>query len=309
MRIVKCILCIAFLLSQLFCVALAGVYDNGDEYDDPPKIKTPVYAITEGIDLVSTKKLEYGKPRIVIRSVYPKLENNEAENDENITNFNQLIEIILKEAIDDYTNLVQDEQDFQKNLPRKQVRNSLYTDYDTSVIKLKRNRIISLRFTIQGHIAGVKGAYRAHKVLNYNMDEDSIIQLSDLFVDGSDYLNILSKYTSEHLSKHLSNRNMIYQGTTPTLNHFKNWNIKANGLLITFDENEVAPSIYGTQTVLVPFRVLKEVIAHDSPIFDCVKNKYRCARGSILTGGFIDEARRDVKHKTYAGLPLKVSLK
>lgn len=292
----KIFLYFIFLLSSFCCFSLsfAGLYDDGDEFDDPPKIKTPIYAIDKTTDLISKKKLEYGKPRIVVKSVFPLLESNDIEyeedEDDNIKNFNTLISEILQETIEEYTTLVVDNQEAQKKLPKSAIKNSLYTDYDTSVVKPKGHRIISLRFTIQGTVAGLRRAYRAHKVLNYSLDDGRILALSDLFQPSSDYLNIISAYASQRLYKRLSNHVMVANGTMPTLENFKNWNIKANGLLFTFDEEQVAPKILGAQTVFVPFSVLKDVLAKDSPMYDCIKNKRRCANSNILTGGFIDEA-------------------
>lgn len=301
----KKLILISFIISQMqVTVSLGGVYDDGDEYDDPPKIKTPVYALDRSTDLVSTKKIVYSKPRIVVKSVYPQLQSTnvdeDEEEDENIANFNRLIDGVVQETIDDFTNFVRARQDIQKSMQRSVVKNSLYTDYDTSVIKTKGHRIISLRFTIKGTLAGIHYPYRLHRVLNYNLDDSQMIELDDLFKPDSDYLDILSDYCHEQLSKRLPNKSMIDNGTTPILDHFKNWNIKSNGLLITFDENQVAPPVLGAQTVFIPYSVLRKVIASDSPIYDCVKNKRRCARNSLLTGGFIDEAYRTTHHKILA---------
>ncbi|MCW5582533.1 MAG: DUF3298 domain-containing protein [Gammaproteobacteria bacterium] len=68
------------------------------------------------------------------------------------------------------------------------------------------------------------------------------------------------------------------------------WNIKPNGLLITFETGKVAPYIYGPQTVLVPYSALMDVIPPESPIADCITHRSRCLSNNLLTGGFIDEA-------------------
>lgn len=299
----KILIACFFIIVQIqFAVCYAGKYTERDDDYDAPKRKTPVYAIDESINLVSTQKIEYGKPRIIVKSVFPTLENKDDERrpermrgiplDEMdyMDRFNQLISQTIQQIIADYTGLVIKHQEVQKNLSHSDIKNHLYTDYDTSVVRAKRHRIISLRFTIQGKISGVHHAYRSHQVLNYDLNSGEILDLCDLFKADSDYLYILSRYSYAQLSKRLSNKMMVENGTSPTLDHFKNWNIKGNGLLITFDENQVAPAILGAQTVFIPFSILKNEISYHSPLFDCLRNKRSCLRNNLLTGGFIDEA-------------------
>lgn len=309
---------------SLSCLLFAKMSIGADAEDTgSPVIKTPVYSIDDKIKLVSTKKITYPKARVVIRAVYPRLQTNVDEaalkeedtetelganerinddedlleegqtGDVNVDHFNHLVDEMVQETIDQYMDLVAQYKAVQSKIPHTSVRNHLYTDYDASVIKLSGHRIISLRFTIQGTITGMQPRYREHRVLNYNLDNGQIIALEELFRPGTDYLHFLSHYTSARLHQRLANKMMIDTGTEPTLNHFKNWNIKSNGLLITFDENQVGPRIIGAQTVFVPFTKLRNIISSHSPIIDCVKHKSRCMNNNILTGGFIDEAMNE----------------
>jgi hypothetical protein len=132
--------------------------------------------------------------------------------------------------------------------------------------------------------------YHHHFVLNYDLNNNEKINLDDLFSPDADYLPVLSSYTSSVLNRRLRDKQMIADGTAPKPENFKNWNIKPNGLLFTFDEYQVAPYVNGAQTVLVPYSILKKMIDPDSLIANCVTNKKRCSRSNVLTGGFIDEA-------------------
>jgi hypothetical protein len=165
------------------------------------------------------------------------------------------------------------------------------------VIQSKEQNIISIRLSIQGFIAGMAHPYHYHHTLNYNLNTDELMDLSDLFDPESDYLNRIAHYCYEDLSKHLSNKDMIAAGTAPNPSNYRHWNIKPNGLLITFDEYQVAPYANGAQMVLVPYSILESFISPDSPIAYCTKHARRCGANSLLTGGFIDEAI-NTRHRT-----------
>lgn len=116
------------------------------------------------------------------------------------------------------------------------------------------------------------------------------VTLADLFQPNSDYLTVLSNYTKDALMKRLQDKNLIAEGTAPKEDNFKIWNVNPRGLLITFDEAQVAPYVYGTQSVLVPYSVLKPIIKPKSAISACATYRFRCIQNHVLTGGFIDEA-------------------
>lgn len=205
------------------------------------------------------------------------------------TRFNALSLQIVQDEIAKFRNLVKSSAPLQKKMAKGTVTNNLYIDYNTSYIKPKRDHIISIRFSMQAQIS--KGqAYHDYTVLNYNLDKGERIELSDLFLPGSNYLDVLSAYTSRVLQKRLPNQNRVLEGTSPRSENFQVWNIKPTGLLITFSQNQVAPALYGAQTILVPYDAFDQIISPDSTIADCIKHKTKCIRSNLLTGGFIDEA-------------------
>lgn len=259
--------------------------------DDSGKDDARVFHVYGDVNLVSTLAFQYGKPRIVIKSVYPQLESNAA--DEGIDAFNQNVTELINDKINQYKQQVLENQETQKNLQHTKIKNDLYLDYDTSFIQSGKTPIISIRFSVQGYIDGMAHPYHHHFVLNYDLKNNEPIELNELFDPGSDYLTLLSDFTRSVLFERLADKQMIAEGTAPKPDNFKNWNIKPNGLLITFDEYQVAPYINGAQTVLVPYAFLKEILADDSPIADCISHKKRCLRSNLLTGGFIDEARNE----------------
>jgi hypothetical protein len=253
------------------------------------------FHVYDDVDLVSTLKFEYGKPRIIIKVVYPQLAS-ETER-EWIANFNELAAEIVQNAIAAFRNKVRENADQQKALAKNKITNNLYLDYNTSYVKTKHDHIISIRFNMQSLISGVH-ASQYYRVINYNLDKSQTIELNDLFLPGTNYLQALSDYAYRTLSRQLPDRNKIAAGTAPITENFAIWNIKSNGLLISFKTSQVASSVYGTQTVLVPYTAIINLIAPQSPIAYCALHHTKCANNNLLTGGFIDEAL-NMRHRRF----------
>lgn len=278
----------------MLCLLLSAPLFADDSADDSTgKDDTQVYPIYDDVELVSSLKIQYDKPRIVIKSVYPELQSDTLK--DSVEAFNQLVIDLIQDKIEEFKTDVTSNLQSQQQLPKYQRRNDLYLDYDASFIQSGKNPIISIRFSSQGYVAGMAHPYHHHFVVNYDLNNNEQLTLDDIFSPDADYLPVLSNYTSSVLDRRLKDKHLIIEGTAPTPDNFKNWNLKPNGILITFDENQVAPYIQGAQTVLVPFTLLKKWIDPDSPIAGCVTSKKRCSRSNVLTGGFIDEAVNNLR--------------
>lgn len=275
-----------WVISSLF-VAIPAYADAAD--DDSSLEDSMTFHVYDDVDLVSTLKFEYGKPKIIIKSVYPKLASETPH--DGVNNFNDAALQIVRDEITRFRNLVKNNASAQKKMAKNSITNNLYIDYNTSFIKPGQDHVISIRFSIQG-VVGKSSPYHDHIALNYDLDKSRRIELSELFLPGSNYLSVLSDYTQAALNRQLANKSKIADGTAPRPENFQNWNIKPNGLLITFNENQAAPSIYGAQTILVPYSALSHILSPDSPVAGCIKNRTKCIRYNLLTGGFIDEAAK-----------------
>jgi hypothetical protein len=246
------------------------------------------YRIYGDVNLLPTTRMLYSKPRAVVKIVYPKIES--ATEDENIDDFNSIVTELTNELADDFKKQVADLKDVQANIPKSELHNNLTVDFDSSTVNANEAPIISVRFSAQGYVAGNAHPYHTYRVLNYDLDGGETIELADLFKADSNYLEVLSEYSRHVLSRKLSDRQMMREGTEPKPENFKNWNIKPYGLMITFNEYQVAPYVNGPQTVLIPYSAIKSLLASDTALDDCLKHPKKCFRNRLLTGGFIDEA-------------------
>jgi hypothetical protein len=269
-----------------FCliIPLPALADAAD--DDKGLEDNMTFHVYDDVDLVSTLKFEYGKPRIIIKSVYPQLASETSH--EGVESFNDISLQMVKDEISQFRNLVKENASAQNKMNKKTITNNLYIDYNTSYIKPGRDHIISIRFGIQGVISGSNHPYHEYIALNYNLDKNQKIELNDLFLPNSDYLERMSQYAYGVLQRRLPNNRM--GGASPRAENYMTFNIKPNGLLITFNDSQVAPHVFGAQTILIPYAVLSAIISPDSPIAICIDHPTKCRRNNLLTGGFIDEA-------------------
>ena len=289
-----------FLLTPLLIIALPFfaiiTYANDTQDEETGKPKEKIVHVNKVMDLKPTVKIQYGRDYIVAKSVFPLLtsnEDNEANDDNDnmnaamsIDDFNDQIAMLIKDEVSEFKQVVA-ENKVTTDLPKSALKNNLQIDFNTTIINKNRDPIISVRFSIHRQLAGKKELYLTHHSFNYDFNTGRVLALSDLFLPEVDYLDMLSAYSREYLSKRLRDKEKIIEGTTPVFSHFNTFNLQPNGLLITFDQAQVASKRLGTQTVLVPYAILRELIAPDSPLGLCLKRKRSCLQQRVLTGGFM----------------------
>ncbi len=101
---------------------------------------------------------------------------------------------------------------------------------------------------------------------NYDLAQGKELTLDDLFLPNSNYLETIATYCTNELSKQPFADPVFLEGAKPTPDHYRNWNIASDGLLITFDEYQVAPYAAGPQKVVVPYSALTSVINPQGPL-------------------------------------------
>jgi hypothetical protein len=126
--------------------------------------------------------------------------------------------------------------------------------------------ILSLKFDIDTFFTGAAHPGTSSQTVNFDLARGKEILLSDLFVADADFLTPISKYCIDQLD----NRDIGFQGfelgATADPGNYRSWNITPEGLMITFDEYQVAPYAAGPQTVVIPYRELAQIIRPDGPL-------------------------------------------
>lgn len=124
----------------------------------------------------------------------------------------------------------------------------------------------SIKFNIDGYTDGAAHPYHYTVTVNHDLDMDKDITLNEIFRLDSNYLQFISQYCATELSKRDVGFDGFQQGADPTPENYRNWNVSDQGLVITFDEYQVAPYAAGPQTVVIPFSTLGELADYKGPI-------------------------------------------
>jgi hypothetical protein len=124
--------------------------------------------------------------------------------------------------------------------------------------------IISIYFGVSYYMSGAAHPNGYSLVLNYDLLEGAQINLADVFLPGSDYLQVISDISTTTLSN--EGRLEFPEGALPDEVNYKNWNITPTGLRITFDPYQVGPYAMGFQVVDVPYADLSSILRSDGAI-------------------------------------------
>lgn len=98
--------------------------------------------------------------------------------------------------------------------------------------------------------------------ISYNKDNNTIITIESLVKDNEKLLDLLSNESRSILkSNPLFKTDIIYDmmiaGTKPEMKNFKNLAFSKDGLIIFFEQYQIAPYSYGEFNVVIPYSKLK----------------------------------------------------
>lgn len=279
-------------ISIFFVFASLGhaEFNDNEANEDMGKETDFLKPILPNVDLGSSVKYQVlGNEKITVRSTYPELFGDDDVGDNlyfNLDDFNQRVSHILQQEIDQFAQKVRE----NKANELKRGRSRLYLDYDTAIIKPKKNIILSIRFSIQGYIAGSNHPFHYYRVLNYDLINGRSLSLDGLFQANSDWLQTIAQLATRALNKKLPKQSIAEEGIAPRLENYKNWSLHPKGLFITFNGYQFAPNDTASKTIVIPYRSLESLLAPDAPIATCIKYPKRCRRDNLVTGGFMEGA-------------------
>lgn len=120
---------------------------------------------------------------------------------------------------------------------------------------------ISVLIRYGGYQGGAHG-YENTVSFNYDVKNQKIMSLSDLFPGDENYLETLSAFSKTNLTDLFTSKegmeldeffqDMIDAGTAPTLENYQVFTFTNDTLTIYFGEYQVAPYVYGPQKVQFP---------------------------------------------------------
>jgi len=143
----------------------------------------------------------------------------------------------------------------------------------TSTSEVISGTILSTRMKVFSSIAGAAHPITIIYPFNYSTTSIGLlVSISDLFLANSDYLNYISSYSIADLRAYAQKEgynnidDMITQGASPDIKNFDAWNITVDSLVITFNPYQVAPYVFGIQTVSIPLSNMINMINPNGPL-------------------------------------------
>jgi hypothetical protein len=203
---------------------------------------------------------ENKKPRYSLKVEYPQIEG---PGNPNVEKFNQQVLALVSKQINIFKD---DALKASADLPDSDAGSELDIEYE---VVLATSKLISIKFVASPYLAGAAHPNHYSMVINYDLAAGKQLKLADLFKPNSRYLSIISSYCIAQLKKRLdefSDYDWINKGAGAKVENYASWNITKTGILITFDPYQVAAYAAGSQTVVVPYDLLKDLIDTSSPI-------------------------------------------
>jgi hypothetical protein len=156
-----------------------------------------------------------------------------------------------------------DWQEFQPNAVSGEALSALTPD---QAVLHGGHDILSVVFFVSQYLGGAHPGDH-HDVINYDLTQAKILSLGDLFKSGSDYLEVIAGYSIQELKK---NQEILFPNfeasALPTPENYAAWSITPKGLLVIFEEYQVAPYAAGPQYILVPYAALADILDPAGPL-------------------------------------------
>lgn len=125
---------------------------------------------------------------------------------------------------------------------------------------------VSVWFQVMKNVPGMAHPWNYNLVYNYDVGANKVMQISDLFVPESNWVQTLSDIAKNdiiaqpELQDTMGLQYFADQGAGPKAENFKLFNISDKNLILIFDPATVAPDFAGTRTVKIPWSKLSSIL-------------------------------------------------
>ena len=221
----------------------------------PPNTSTPE-PLSQRVTLTSIHFEESGQaPKYTLTAETPNLTGAD---DPRVTGFNQAADEIVQENLNEFKASL-------KYQPAVPITSGSFIDVGYEVVS-PHGDILSIIFRTVGYGDGAAHPYHYAQTLTYDLESGTQISLDQIFMPGTDYLQAISDYCKTELAGRDIAFDAFSTGADPTAENYRNWNLIPAGLMITFDEYQVAAYAAGAQTVVIPYSTLRDILAPEGPV-------------------------------------------
>ncbi len=151
----------------------------------------------------------------------------------------------VEDAIASFTDSIEEGDD-------ENLRSVGHSDYD---VLLNDNNRISVRINYSVNLMGGTGDSGIIPV-NFDLETGNFLELSDLFVGNSDYLNQISDYSINSLKEQLDSDSLndqIESGASADDSNYKTFVFDDSSVTVVFGKYQVGPGALGNPEVVIPF--------------------------------------------------------
>ena len=222
----------------------------------PAPTDTPTPApLSQSVTLTSVHFEESGQsPNYTITSETPALTGVD---DQRVDAFNATAAAVVDHDVNEFKASL-------KYQPPTPITSGSFIDVKYEVLSPPGD-ILSIKFNAMGYGDGAAHPYHYSQTLTFDLERGLQIQLFQLFQSDASYLQVIADYCKAELSTRDIAFDAFITGADPTEENYRNWNLTADGLLITFDEYQVAAYAAGPQTVLIPYSQLSSILDPQGP--------------------------------------------
>lgn len=135
--------------------------------------------------------------------------------------------------------------------------NSLYMDYR---VVLATDSVLSIYFDAYSYGIGAGHPVQYSFVINYDLVSGKELKLARLFKRDSKYLEFISRYCSDKVSKEIPQDSLFAEALAPIVANFESWNLTSNGIRFNFDECKLSGCAAGEHTVEIPYAEMTTIL-------------------------------------------------
>ena len=226
-----------------------------------PTPAEPVAATNSKLEIV-TQQENWHAPSTTITLNFPRL--TLANKPSAATAFNQAVEAQIKNYVKIFLAELENNDDL--GLPPEEYVNFL----EVSVYpRMNNDRVVSVVLAADTFLAGLAHPNRRTASFNFDLEQERVIVLKDLFVNDTPYLDRLASTTIAQLKKQPDahgemtdyDEDWLQGGAGPDERNYHTVSIAPEGLYVTFDPYDIGPYSGGSSEVLLTYDQLGEIIS------------------------------------------------
>ncbi len=158
------------------------------------------------------------------------------------------------------------------DLPNKTIDGTGSSLEITSRAWISNGSLLSCEITTFSAVAGMAHPLTTITALNYTVEGEGPLSLSDLFLSNAEYLNYISTVCIQQLSAKAQKegyenvKDMILSGASADAKNFNQWVVNNDSLYIIFNVYQVMPYVMGIQTVPIPLSEMTSMLDPKGPL-------------------------------------------